>query len=122
MDYILLKNMGFFAYHGTTKEERAIGQRFYIDIKMTMDLSIPGKSDNVADTVDYQQVFNCVGEIVQQKKYRLIEALAEDVADNILVKFPLLKSIQVWVRKPQVPLNGILDHVEVCLTRENIRS
>lgn len=119
MDAISIKNMGFFAYHGTTKEERSIGQRFYIDIEMQLNLERAGKADSIEHTVNYQQVYHLIGKITQNKKYKIIEALAEDIADAIMLQFPMIKKTIVWVRKPQVPLSGILDCVEVRLEREN---
>lgn len=117
MDSICLKNMGFFAFHGTTEEERSIGQRFFLDVEMNIDLQQAGRSDDIHQTVNYQKVYLMVEEIIQHKKYRLIEALASDIAERILARFDKVCAIKVWVRKPQVPLSGILDYVEVCVER-----
>ena len=34
MDEILLEGMRFYAYHGVNPEERALGQRFVVDVVM----------------------------------------------------------------------------------------
>lgn len=119
IDYIKLSNMGFYAFHGTSKAEKDIGQRFYLDVEMYLDLAEAGKTDNIRYTVNYEKVYNIISDITKQKKYNLLEALAEDIVEGITTHFPQLERIRVKVRKPQVPLCGILDYVEVCIDRNN---
>ncbi len=119
-DCIRLINMGFYAYHGTTKAEREVGQRFYLDAEIFLNLEKAGQTDDVKDTIDYRKVYSLVNEMTCQKKYHLIEALAQDIANEIIEKFPHIDRVHVTIRKPQVPLLcGILDHVEVSIIRKN---
>lgn len=117
-DSITLHNMSFYAYHGVTKAERQVGQRFYLDVTFWADLSKPGKTDDVRDTADYVKVYEVISKISLTRRYHLIEALAQDIADQILEAVPAIEAVEVTVRKPQVPLGGILDHVSVKLHRE----
>jgi dihydroneopterin aldolase len=117
-DSICLRNMSFYAYHGVTKSERQVGQRFYLDVTFWLDLSVPGHTDNVRDTTDYVQVYNCISEMTLTKRYHLIEALAQDIADRIMETAPAIDAVEVTVRKPQVSLGGVLDHVSVTIHRE----
>jgi len=119
IDCIKLANMGFYAFHGTTKAEKEIGQRFFMDVELFLDLSTAGKSDNIHHTVNYEKVYNIITAVTKKRKYNLLEALAEDIVDEIAAHFPNLDRIRVKVRKPQVPLCGILDYVEVCIDRIN---
>jgi len=118
-DCIKLANMGFYAFHGTTKAEKEIGQRFFMDVELFLDLSTAGKTDNIRHTVNYEKVYNIITDVTKKRKYNLLEALAEDIVDEIAAHFPNLDRIRVKVRKPQVPLCGILDYVEVCIDRIN---
>jgi len=121
-DCIRLINMGFYAYHGTTKSEREVGQRFYLDADIYLDLEKAGQSDDVKDTIDYTKVYQLINDTTCQKRYHLIEALAQDIAKTIIEKFPQIDKVHITVRKPQVPLIcGILDHVEVSIIRKNTR-
>ena len=120
-DSITLHNMSFYAYHGVTKVERQVGQRFYLDVTFWLDLSRPGKSDDVRDTADYVTVYEVISKISLTRRYHLIEALAEDIADQILEAVPAIEAVEVTVRKPQVPLIGILDYVSVTIHRERKR-
>ena len=121
-DCIRLINMGFYAYHGTTKSEREVGQRFYLDADIYLDLEKAGQSDDVKYTIDYTKVYQLINDMTCQKRYHLIEALAQDIAKTIIEKFPQIDKVHITVRKPQVPLIcGILDHVEVSIIRKNTR-
>lgn len=117
-DSITLHNMSFYAYHGVTKAERQVGQRFFLDVTFWLDLSKPGRTDNVRDTADYEMVYRVISDMTLTKRYHLIEALAQDIADKILASVPAIEAVEVTVRKPQVPLGGIIDHVSVTIYRE----
>ena len=116
-DKIILKGMSFYGYHGVSKIERKTGHKFYMDIEMVLDLAGAGKTDNLAKTIDYPQVYSLVKEIQSKKKYHLMEALAEDIANALLNKCDKLNEITVKVRKPQVPVGGLVEYVEVEITR-----
>jgi dihydroneopterin aldolase len=117
-DEILLEGMRFYAYHGVNPEERALGQRFTVDIVLAVDLRQPGQSDDLADTVSYSAVYKVVRGIVEGEPRNLIEAVAEEVAAAILTGFPDAARVTVTVRKPEVPMKGsLLDAAGVRITR-----
>lgn len=119
IDCIRLANMGFYAFHGTTSAEKEVGQRFFLDVELFLDLRKAGTTDSIRYTVNYQKIYNIISEVTKRKKYNLMEALAEDIVEEILKHFPKLFRVKVKVRKPQVPLCGILDYVEVTIDRKN---
>ena len=55
--------------------------------------------------------------LVLGRKYFLIEALAETIADGLLKEFKRLEKVVVRVRKPSAPVKGVIDYVEVEITR-----
>jgi dihydroneopterin aldolase len=117
-DEILLEGMRFYAYHGVNPEERALGQRFTVDVTLAVDLRRAGQSDNLADTVSYSAVYKLVRGIVEGEPRDLIEAVAEAIAVEILTNFPTVQSVSVTVRKPEVPMKGsMLDAAGVRITR-----
>ena len=117
-DEILLEGMRFYAYHGVNPEERALGQRFLVDVVMAVDLRRPGQSDDLADTVSYSAVYKVVRGIVEGEPRNLIEAVAEEIAAEILTGFPPVARVTVTVRKPEVPMKGsLLDAAGVRITR-----
>ncbi len=116
-DRISLRNMAFFAYHGVAQSEKLQGQRFFVDVDLFLDLSRAGAHDDIHSTVDYEGVFGVVKDHVEGKRFHIIEALADTVARSLLAEFPV-ERVTIRVRKPSVPLQGILDYTEVEITRD----
>jgi dihydroneopterin aldolase len=118
MDEILLEGMRFYAYHGVNAEERALGQRFTVDVSLAVDLRPAGESDDLAATVSYSAVYKVVRRVVEGEPRCLIEAVAAAVASALLAGFPPVAWVTVTVRKPDVPLKGaFLDAAGVRITR-----
>ncbi len=117
-DRITLRNMAFYAYHGVRPSEMEQGQRFFVDVDLFMDLRPAGETDDIRLTADYQGVFETVKEHVEGKRFHLLEALVESVAQAILDRFKSVERVNIRVRKPSTPLQGILDHIEVEVSRE----
>lgn len=116
-DKIIISGLVFYGHHGVSKEEQELGQKFFIDLEMRCDLSQASRSDDVADTVDYKEVYQAIRECEKGKNYRLLEALAGDVAKLILDRFSV-EEVMVRVRKPHVPIHGLVD----CVACEIVRS
>ena len=118
VDQILLEGMRFYAYHGVNPEERALGQRFTVDVVLAVDLHRAGQSDDLTHTVSYSAVYKVVRAIVEGEPRQLIEAVAEDIASVVLTEFSPVEHITVTVRKPEVPMKGaMLDAAGVRITR-----
>ena len=110
---IRMKNCAFFARHGVHDAEETLGQRFYVDALLTVDPGDALETDSVADTVDYGVAFGVFEKIVTGKRRFLIEALALDVARALVARYPQIALAEITIRKPNAPVPGVLDHVEV---------
>lgn len=117
LDKIRLINIIIYAHHGAHEEERRLGQRFEIDVELRLDFARAANADRLEWCVDYGEVFHLISQVVTEKKYYLIEAVAENIAQRILSAFEV-EEVQVRVRKPSVPIRGSLDHVEVEIERK----
>ena len=53
--------------------------------------------------------------IITGKRRFLIEALALDVAKALVKRYPQISRAEITVRKPNAPVAGVLDHVEVTI-------
>lgn len=104
VDRILLEGMVFFGRHGVLPSERELGQRFVVDLEMQLDLRPAGVSDDLAETVDYSEVYRRVREIVEGEPYGLIEAVAEHIAATTLESSHKIETVRVKVSKPDVRL------------------
>ena len=87
MDYIHLKEMQFFGYHGVLPEENVLGQRFRANVSIAVDIKQAGETDELEHTVSYVGVYDICKEIIEGKRYKLIEAVAETIATRILVEY-----------------------------------
>ena len=116
MGTIRLKNMQFYGFHGVDKSEKHLGGRFEVDVEMKLSLKKSCNSDELDDTVNYEKIYKTVDTCVNKDKFYLIEALANSIAKDILINFPI-NSILVRVRKPHAPVKGVLDTIEVELNR-----
>ena len=116
MDTIRLKNMQFYGFHGVDKSEKHLGGRFEVDVEMQLSLTNSCDSDDLNDTVNYERIYKTVNACVSKEKFYLIEALANSIAKDILINYPI-NSIKVRGRKPHAPVKGVLDTVEVELNR-----
>lgn len=106
MDTIELRGLVFYGYHGALAEERALGQRFVVDVRLGLDLEPAGRSDDLARTVDYGKVAETIKRIVEGETFSLIEALAEAVAGQLLADYPQVERVRVRVEKPSAPLRS----------------
>lgn len=116
-DRILVERIAVFAHHGLLPEETRLGQRFYLSLDCALDLAPAGRSDDVARTVSYADLTAVTVSIATERRFDLIEALAEAVAAAILAQFPAIEAITVRVDKPSAPVPAILDGVAVLITR-----
>lgn len=117
MDKIVMKDLAFFGYHGVMEEEETLGQKFFIDIELYTDLRKAGQSDKVEDTVHYGEVYCVVKDIVENRRFKLIESLANELAESILNDFIKVEGINVVVRKPEAPVPGIFEYVSAEIRR-----
>ena len=105
-DRILLEGMTFEGTHGVYPEEQVTPQPFEVDVELALNLQPAGLSDDLALTADYGRVFDAFRQVVESTRFNLIEALAEAIAEELLAGFPMVDSVTVRVRKPNVDLGG----------------
>jgi dihydroneopterin aldolase len=108
--------MQFQGRHGYYEHEQVRVQPFEVDVEPLMNLQPAGVDDDLEQTVDYALVYKVVRQIVESTTFRLLEALAEAIAHEILTDFPVLE-VGIRVRKPAVELGGPLDHAAVEIWR-----
>ncbi|EHK2487126.1 dihydroneopterin aldolase [Listeria monocytogenes] len=118
MDKIYLNELVFYGYHGVLAEETKLGQTFRVSLILGLSTKKAGMSDSVDDTVSYAEVYETVKEIVEGTPFKLIEALAEKIATEVLTGYPLLEEVTVKLIKPNPPIPGHYDSVAVEIERK----
>lgn len=109
--------MSFFGYHGVFPEETKLGQRFIVDLDVFCNLQKAGISDDLSYSINYAELYILSREIVEGKPYKLIEAVAEKIASDVLERFPRVNEVKVKVIKPDPPIAGHYQSVSVEITR-----
>lgn len=110
---IHLKNMAFYGYHGALAEENVLGQRFLVDLTLTLDIAEAAHHDRLGATVDYVKLYALCRKVVEQDRVKLIETLANDLLDQVLATCPRVEEAAIVIRKPSVALGGTLDYVAI---------
>jgi dihydroneopterin aldolase len=99
MDRIFLTALSAEAVIGIYDWEREVKQRLEIDLEMWMDLAAAAKSDAIEDTLNYKAVAKRVLAFVEASRFRLVEALAGEIARIVLDEFRIDR-VRVTVHKP----------------------
>lgn len=118
MDKMHMTRMQFYGNHGVFSEENKLGQRFYVDLVLSLDLSAAGRSDDLDKTVNYAEIYERVKNIVQGRTFRLIEALAENIASDVLHQYTIVNDVTVRVTKPHPPFDIHFDGVTIEIFRK----
>jgi dihydroneopterin aldolase len=105
-DRIELRGLRAVGTHGVLAEEQARAQPFEVDLDLDADLAVAGRSDDLADTVDYGALAERVARVVTAERHALLERLAERIAETALAD-ARVRSVTVTVRKlrPPVPVD-----------------
>ena len=116
-DRIILANMQFQGRHGYYDHELLAPQPFEVDVELVLNLQPAGVDDDLERSIDYGKVYEAVRQIVESTSFRLLEALAEAIAHELLADFDVDET-EVRVRKPKVQLSGPLDYAGVEIQRQ----
>ena len=117
-DKFILTGLEIFGRHGCSTEEQTLGQKFKVDAEIFFDLSKSGKSDDMADTIDYTKILATIKKIVEGEPRKLIETVAEEIAENLLNEFSKIDAVKIVLHKPFAPIDFILSDVAVSITRK----
>jgi dihydroneopterin aldolase len=114
---IEVSGLSIYTHHGVSAAEREIGQRLLLDIRMELGDTDATVTDRVEDTVDYGAICEFAALVAQQRSYKTLERLASEIADRILIRFPV-EAISVKAAKPEPPIALTVDEVSVEVWRE----
>ena len=117
MDEIRIDNLEVYAYHGVYPEEKEKGQRFYVNAVLFLDVRPAGILDELTLSVDYGAVCHKITEWMKEKKYDLLETVAEELASRLLNEYSLLREVSLEIRKPEAPIGLPFESVSVKIRR-----
>jgi dihydroneopterin aldolase len=116
-DVIELRGLRLTAIVGVLPEERTREQPLELDLDLVVDMESAGRSDALADTVDYGAVCAAVENCVTSAQPQLLESLGVQLASVILQLDERIASVTVGVRKLRPPVPQDLGTSGVRVTR-----
>ena len=110
--YICLHEVRFYAFHGVMPQERSVGGEFLVSVKVGYPLEKAMSSDDVADTLNYAELYELV-----KKEMMLPSSLLEHVMGRIVEAiekaFPEVASVEVKIKKVNPPMGSDCKGAEV---------
>lgn len=98
-DFIIIENLELQAKVGAYVWEQSITRKLIFDIKLTTDIMPAARSDDLSQAIDYKVIIDDLIGFLSEKRFNLLESLAEDCAMQLLTH-PLVEAIQLSVYKP----------------------
>lgn len=117
MDEIKIYGLECYAYHGVYEEEKRHGQRFVLNATLFQDVTKAGKTDAMLDSTHYGEVCQFMSGWMRENGRNLLEAVACQMAEAVLQKFPLVWAIELEIQKPDAPIPLPFDTVSVKVKR-----
>lgn len=117
MDRIKIQNLEVFGHHGVFSEETKLGQKFLVNATMYTNTRVAGYSDDLEKSINYGEVCHFITGYMQNHTFKLIEAVAEHMAQAMLMEYPLLQKLDLEIRKPWAPIGLPLENVSVEISR-----
>lgn len=102
-----LENMEFYAYHGVYSEERVIGAKFLVSVKLLCDIFISGE-DKLEDTYNYEWIYEITSDEMSRPK-KLLETIAFHMATRLKEKSSCLISGSIKISKEGLAIGGKLE-------------
>lgn len=118
MDKVIIENLKVYAHHGVYKEENENGQNFFVNVVLYSNTRKAGMEDKLELSTNYGEVCHFIYKYVRGNLFKLIETLAEHLAEAILLEFPLVEEIKLEIRKPEAPIGLEFESVSVEIVRK----
>ena len=116
-DRIILKDLGFYGYHGVFAEEAKLGQRFIIDIELGTELTAPATTDDLTTGISYADIYDVIKAAFETPRRQLIEAVANAIIEQLFQSFQTVDWIILRLRKPEAPIAMVRGEAAIELHR-----
>lgn len=117
MDWIYIKDLEVFAKHGVFPEENVLGQKFLISAALGTSTREAGQKDDLTKSIHYGEVSHFISRFLKEHTFKLLEAAAEKLAEELLLKIDRLESVRLEIKKPWAPIGLPLKTVSVEIER-----
>ena len=117
MQEVALLGVEFFAYHGFYEEERRIGNKYIVDIRIQTEITSSIDDDDLAKTVDYEKVYAILRTEIDVPA-KLLEHVAGRMLHAIYEEFPFIRRLDIAVAKQNPPVGGICRESNITLVKD----
>ncbi|MDD2973409.1 MAG: 2-amino-4-hydroxy-6-hydroxymethyldihydropteridine diphosphokinase [Lachnospiraceae bacterium] len=117
MDQIRIDNLEVYAHHGVYPEENRKGQKFYVNAVLYTDTRKAGQQDDLELSTNYGEVCLFIQDYMTERVCKLLETVAEGLAEAILLQFPKIRKLDLEIRKPNAPIPLPFTSVSIKITR-----
>lgn len=114
MGKISLEGMEFYAHHGHYEEEQERGNKFVVDLHFETNSTKAATTDELSDTVNYEDVYEIVKEQMAARS-KLLENVAQRIVDALKAKFTEITALELKLSKLNPLLKGIVQKVSVTI-------
>lgn len=111
-DRILVRGLRLWAHVGVLAFEREQGQWFELDLELGVDLGPAGRSDQLADTLDYSQLIAALQRQARAIRCLTLEHYSEQILTLIAERWGA-GPVQLELRKCAAPVPGFSGTVAV---------
>lgn len=118
MDEIIIDRLKVSGKHGCFAEERNEFRDFEVSLRLFLPLSTAAKTDELDDTIDYPATMAIVEGVLKGESVRLIEKLAQTIAERLFVRFENLREVEVVVAKLGVDVGYEFKNISVRIHRK----
>ena len=118
LDKIEIKELEVFANHGVYPEENVLGQKFVISATLFTRTRLAGLTDELSASINYGEVSHMITDFTIKYTYKLLDSLAENLAEMLLCSLSGLEKITLKIEKPWAPVGLPLKTVSVEITRK----
>lgn len=118
MDRMFIDGLELMCIIGTKPEERRRKQKVVVSVSMEVDMTRPGRTDKLEDTVNYHSLEKKLIALVEWSRFQLIERLAAAVAELCLTHDRLIHAVYVKVVKPAAGIEAKSIGVEIVRQRK----
>ncbi|MDR0902008.1 MAG: dihydroneopterin aldolase [Opitutaceae bacterium] len=117
-DSLTLARMRFSACHGVLASEQKRPQPWEVTARLELPPAVAGRGDELAASIDYREIHAAVRAVMEGPPRKLAETLAENIAAELLARFPAAPAVEVEVLKPRPPVDFAFDGFLVRVRRE----
>ena len=117
MDKIAIDKLVVFGNHGVYEAENTLGQKFVVSAVLYVDTRKAGMSDELECSINYGEVSQYIVDFFANNTFKLIESVAEKLAEELLLRYELLEQINLKIEKPWAPIAIPVDSVSVEISR-----